>query len=339
MPRTSSARLRPWWGWVEVQAPAEVAADSAPPAVADGEFDAAPAPLNSPPPAIVSHRQRRSIVPRPLRRGLERAGRWSHSRPALWIGSAITAAAVAAVVVAVVQVGIRGVSAPNTHYYYPQYDAASYTPPPPSIFPQPASEVGPPSIELPDANGLSGSLTIVPAVPEEQMAQAVLQSYDLDGAFSLEGEAPNGNDPRNGLLASFEATYQRDSSSIDQSYDFPGLKAVFSDVAVYSDAATASAQMNDVDITQLGLEAGLPDMVTTPLAIPSIGDESRAARLIGTAGGMQVEVVLIQFRVGGSVGVVGAAAGLGVDGNLSDQAVALAQTQMRNMLGLTPGGS
>lgn len=317
---------------MDVQAPVE-AEQFAPPADSDNATPAlAAAQADSPAP----RQRRRTFLPPPLRRPLLRATRWTHSPLALWTGSLLTAVATVAIVVAVVQVGVRGVTAPQTHYYYPNLDISS-APDESNIFPSPADNVGPPSIELPDPNDLVGSLTIQPVISDDQMAQAVLQSYDLDGAFSLEGEAPNGNDPRNGLIASFEAAYQREGSIANDV--FPGLKAAFSDVAVYTDANTASTQMNDVDVNQLGLEAGLPDMVATSLDLTTVGDESRAAHLLGTAGGLQVEVVLIQFRVGGTVGVVGAAAGLGDDPNLSDQALALAQAQMRNMLGLEPPAS
>jgi hypothetical protein len=327
---------------VDFQAPVEEILDAAAsepaaecePAPAAAVTSLSPAQAATATPA--APRRQRSYLPPRLRRVVRRTARWTHTPVALWIGSCVTAALAALVVGGVVLVGVRGVSAPNTHYYYPQATDLGSSIDDSLIFPRPQPVVGPPSIELGIPGTITGVPSTTPRVSYDQLEHAVLQDYDLDNVFSLEGAAPVGEDPRNGLIAVFNASFQRGMSAIDPSTtEFPGLKAVFSNVAVYTDATTASAQMDSLNVDQLGLSAGLPDMTATPLSIAQIADESRAVRLLGTAGGDVVEVVLIQFRINGAVGVVGAAAALGDDPDLLTQAVALAQTQQRNMLDLT----
>lgn len=283
---------------------------------------------------------------RPARRLLV----WTHTPLALRLGTAVTALLAVATVAGVLIVGVAGVGVPNSYYcaYLGQMthsaaacDAAvapnTYAGVNPqdtlSIFPQPHSYYGPPLPEFP--HSLAGSLASAPPdlALNAALSEAVLQPRDLTFVFPSEGEGPADSDPLNGLLASYHEVRQRSGT---ESAAFPGLVAVLSDVGLYQDSATASAQLTLLDDGQLGADAGFPDMAAATLTADQVGNESRVVELRGTAAGRQVVIDLVQFREGNAVGLVGAAAvDDGSDPDLLNQAVALATTQDIHMVGLS----
>jgi hypothetical protein len=277
-----------------------------------------------------------TLLPRSLLQWRARMQTLCQRPAALAAGTALAVVLMVGVVTALVVVGIAGIGAGNAHFYYPGTSASSFEPASAQhIFPTHLPQVGPPAPEVPDAAGLQGSLAPLPDVSFESLQHAVLQPIDLDSSFTIVEQVPTGNDPASGLLASFDASYERgDIATAAQTTAFPGLKAVFSQVLFYRTAAIASTQLNLVDIQQLGAQAGLPGMAAEPVDLPTVGDESRAVRLMGIAAGEPVEVVIVQFRVNNVIGVLGVAARTGDDPDLLDQAVALARAQMRDVLSL-----
>jgi len=289
-------------------------------------------------PSLIAGRARpalRDALPPGLIALWEAARRWSRRPVALAAGTALAVVLIVGVVAALVVVGVVGIGAGSAHFYYPSLSTSSLdTEGARHIFPTHLPQVGPPAPEVPDAAGLQGSLAPMPEVSFDRLQHAVLQPIDLDGSFMIVEQVPTGSDPTSGLIASFDASYERGDEAAAQTVLFPGLKAVFSQVLVYRTAAIASAQLNLVDVQQLGAQAGLPGMVAEPVDLPAVGDESRAVRLMGIAAGEPVEVVIVQFRVNSVIGVLGVAAREGDDPALLDQAVALARAQMRDILSL-----
>lgn len=289
-------------------------------------------------------------------RPLKRVLRWTHTPLALRLGTVATAALAIATVAGALVVGVAGIGAQSSHWHYVAggaivagSDSSDTTASNAaktstlSIFPRPIPSLGPPVPLAQLPSDLSTSVGSAPsqATVNAMLSDAVLQPRDLNLSFPSEGSYPAGDDPANGLLGSYHEVFQRDSTAASVAY--PGLVAIMSEVGLYSDAATASAQLAALDDSGLGAQAGFPGMSAVPLLAGNVGDESRAVQLRGIAAGQNVVIDLVQFRQGAAIGLVGVAVGADIgssadlaDPDLDNQASALAMVQdihMQNIIG------
>lgn len=241
---------------------------------------------------------------------------WSHTRRALWLGTAVTALLGLATAGALVLIGFVGVgthSIPAIFGPPPPADSGAAVgpqPPDPSIFSLPLPALLPPAPPLGPALG-------------DKLARLVLQPDDLASVFTVLDKGPTGGDVTTDLSASYHAVYQRPASESDSGGDSP--IAVTSQVSVYRTAQAASFRLSDVNLSRLAIQAGVPGLNSETVPARTVGEESRVAHLTGNDAGVNIGVYLIQFRRGSTNAIVGVAAVLGSES--LDEALGLADKE------------
>jgi hypothetical protein len=250
-----------------------------------------------------------------LRRARRGLIAWTHTRIALWLGTGLLVLMGAAAFVSLIMIGVFG--------------RGAYHPPQLVSFPVDSGQIGP---LPPDASALFPPfLTSTPALTREvsdSLAHLALQQSDLPDGMTLEENGATGEANLDGLLGSYHAVYQR-SGDVTGTTAADRAITVFSLVGAYTDALAASHQLTDVAAAELGAEAGLPQLVSQPVAVSLIGDETHAFHLTGQDGSAPVGVYVVEFRSGPVNGIVGVAWPHGQES--LDEAVALARLQAAHL--------